>query len=213
MKSSVTKICKGCLQEKDLSQFYPKKRYKYGVDSRCNKCRCAEVKKAAPKYAEKTKASQKMWQANNKDYVKQQRKASYDAIKHNPEFIAKNKAKAKTWFESNKDKRKEYKKLNAGKVRSWDRVSSLTRRARIKNCQESFTVKQVTELHQQQSYVCNICKCCINHKYHVDHIMPLKLGGGNGIDNIQLLCPTCNLKKGAKHPDTFMQELGLFNFK
>lgn len=37
--------------------------------------------------------------------------------------------------------------------------------------------------------------------YHVDHIMPFALGGQNTVDNIQLLCPRCNMKKGAKHPD------------
>jgi len=213
MKNSVTKICKGCLQEKDLSQFYPRKRYKYGVDSKCNKCRCAEVKESAPKYAEKTKVAQKIWQANNKDYVKQRNKQKYDAIKHDSEFIAQNKAKSKAWYEANKDKRKEYINKNKDKVRLLDRAYSSKRRAIIKNCQESFTAKQIKELHQQQSYACKICKCCIKHKYHVDHIMPLKLGGGNGIDNIQLLCPLCNLRKGSKHPDQFMQELGLFNVK
>src|SRR3990167_4537764 len=41
------------------------------------------------------------------------------------------------------------------------------------------------------------CACCYQSldDYHLDHIIPVSLGGGNTDDNIQLLCPTCNLNK------------------
>jgi 5-methylcytosine-specific restriction endonuclease McrA len=39
--------------------------------------------------------------------------------------------------------------------------------------------------------------------------MPLFLGGSNWISNIQLLCPTCNLKKYKKHPVDWARENGL----
>lgn len=52
------------------------------------------------------------------------------------------------------------------------------------------------------------CKSCFSllviegrNNYHVDHIMPLILGGSNWPKNLQLLCPRCNIKKGSKHPD------------
>lgn len=50
--------------------------------------------------------------------------------------------------------------------------------------------------------------CCVCQKdldkegynsFHVDHIVPLAKGGEPYcLDNLQLLCPTCNLKKGDK---------------
>lgn len=55
------------------------------------------------------------------------------------------------------------------------------------------------------------CACCRVHlgdDYHMDHVMPLALGGENIDDNIQLLCPTCNRSKHAKHPVDFMQQRG-----
>lgn len=52
---------------------------------------------------------------------------------------------------------------------------------------------------------CNSCFSYLviegKNNYHVDHIMPLVLGGSNWPDNLQLLCPRCNMKKGSKHPD------------
>ncbi len=56
----------------------------------------------------------------------------------------------------------------------------------------------------------NQCIVCKNKliKYHLDHIMPIALGGTNDYKNIQLLCPTCNHQKHAKHPIDFMQQKG-----
>jgi 5-methylcytosine-specific restriction endonuclease McrA len=45
-------------------------------------------------------------------------------------------------------------------------------------------------------------------RFHVDHIMPLALGGSNAPSNIQLLCAPCNLRKSAKHPLAFARQCG-----
>jgi 5-methylcytosine-specific restriction endonuclease McrA len=55
------------------------------------------------------------------------------------------------------------------------------------------------------------CACCgksLKHSYHLDHIMPIALGGTNTDDNVQLLTPSCNLRKSAKHPDDWARENG-----
>jgi 5-methylcytosine-specific restriction endonuclease McrA len=43
----------------------------------------------------------------------------------------------------------------------------------------------------------------------VDHVLPLSRGGSNGPENLQLLCPKCNLVKGSRHPDDWARENGL----
>lgn len=59
-----------------------------------------------------------------------------------------------------------------------------------------------------QRWKCAICQTGIKERYHVDHIMPIAKGGKHEPRNLQLLCPTCNVRKSAKDPIAYMQELG-----
>ena len=52
------------------------------------------------------------------------------------------------------------------------------------------------------------CKQPLGDDYHLDHRMPISLGGANEDWNIQLLRRICNIKKGKKHPVEFMQQRG-----
>ena len=55
------------------------------------------------------------------------------------------------------------------------------------------------------------CPCCalpLGDDFHLDHKMPLALGGSNTDDNIQLLRAVCNLQKNSKHPVDFMRSRG-----
>ncbi|MGH7489948.1 MAG: HNH endonuclease [bacterium] len=40
-------------------------------------------------------------------------------------------------------------------------------------------------------------QCGSNKELHFDHVIPWSKGGPNTVDNIQLLCGTCNRRKGA----------------
>lgn len=55
------------------------------------------------------------------------------------------------------------------------------------------------------------CACCglsLGDNFHLDHIMPIALGGVNEDWNIQLLRSHCNNQKYTKHPVDFMQMRG-----
>lgn len=49
--------------------------------------------------------------------------------------------------------------------------------------------------------ICEICKNEMNTIYkdplskHIDHIIPLNIGGLHIIDNLRIICQTCNLKR------------------
>jgi len=46
--------------------------------------------------------------------------------------------------------------------------------------------------------VCQECGTLLPANYHADHKIPFCAGGKTTLDNIQALCPKCNLKKGGK---------------
>jgi 5-methylcytosine-specific restriction endonuclease McrA len=62
-------------------------------------------------------------------------------------------------------------------------------------------------LFSQQMGLCPCCNRELGDNYHLDHIMPIKLGGTNTDDNVQFLRSECNLRKAAKHPDDWRKEI------
>jgi HNH endonuclease len=66
----------------------------------------------------------------------------------------------------------------------------------------------VESLFKSQKGKCPCCKKPLGDNYHLDHIMPLALGGANTDKNVQLLRAICNNQKHAKHPIDFMQSRG-----
>lgn len=73
---------------------------------------------------------------------------------------------------------------------------------------KKVTIERIQSLLLLQKCKCAVCHESLKARYHVDHIMPLALGGDNSPENLQLLCPTCNCSKGARDPVEFMQKNG-----
>ena len=42
-------------------------------------------------------------------------------------------------------------------------------------------------------------QCGSDHKIHFDHIIPYSWGGADTVENLQILCQRCNLRKGSRH--------------
>jgi 5-methylcytosine-specific restriction endonuclease McrA len=81
------------------------------------------------------------------------------------------------------------------------------RKARLANCEGSFTYDDVRALLIAQEFKCVYCKADIIKKYTVDHIMPISKGGSNWPSNLQMLCKSCNCKKKDKLPEEFSAEI------
>ena len=83
------------------------------------------------------------------------------------------------------------------------------RRARKYGSQGTLSKNIPAKLLDRQRGKCSICGIKLDrNNFHIDHIMPLFLGGEHSDRNVQATCPICNLNKGAKHPIIFMRERG-----
>ena len=51
-----------------------------------------------------------------------------------------------------------------------------------------------------------VCQLCGTDEgeMHIDHIIPRKSGGDHSLDNLRVLCKSCNLRKGALNEGVFL---------
>jgi 5-methylcytosine-specific restriction endonuclease McrA len=60
--------------------------------------------------------------------------------------------------------------------------------------------ERVFKLH---GHVCAYCGTD-EGEMHIDHIIPRKAGGTHDLDNLQVLCKSCNLRKSARSEAFFL---------
>lgn len=108
-------------------------------------------------------------------------------------------ARVAEWYARNPGKKKQHNAANPEARRR----SNNNRRARRAAVGGTLSNGLAQRLYIEQRGLCACCARPLNGRYHLDHIMPLALGGANVDSNIQLLLPRCNLQKKDKHPDVF----------
>jgi len=128
--------------------------------------------------------------------------------KHYEKNLEKVRARSKQWVIDNRARHQERERqyhINNPEVR----VNAKAKRRSLIGI-DKLPYGTIPALFKKQN---GLCACCgvVLVKYHVDHIMPLKLGGRHIPENLQLLLPSCNHKKSAKHPDVWRAELAAQN--
>jgi 5-methylcytosine-specific restriction endonuclease McrA len=65
----------------------------------------------------------------------------------------------------------------------------------------TITAESVIALLKSQDFCCTICAAYLTKSAHkqLDHVKPLSKGGRHTLSNVQWLCRTCNISKGAKY--------------
>lgn len=145
---------------------------------------------------EKDRATKQRWKDKNPDAGKKYYITNKETIRK----------RVKDWYEVNKVRASEYKKEYYKKKPEVRANGKAKRRTRIGT--DRLPYGTIPALFKAQN---GLCACCGQPlvKYHVDHIMPLALGGRNVPENVQLLLPKCNQIKSKKHPDVWKAEKGL----
>ena len=63
--------------------------------------------------------------------------------------------------------------------------------------------EQRERIFSRDGRVCQLCGTD-EGEMHIDHIIPRKVGGGHDLDNLRVLCKSCNLRKGALNDGVFL---------
>ena len=81
----------------------------------------------------------------------------------------------------------------------------------IKDLNEPKTKKEIKEfLYEKQEHKCNGCGRELDiDLFDIDHVVPKAHGGGDYMENYQLLCRTCNITKGARPMEFLLQRVEL----
>lgn len=232
---SGTIVCDVCLDKKPLSEF---KQYAIPHNTfrpSCNQCHFLRMEKhLASESARKLqwrvnnpdwcRNYDKQWVANNPDKVRAKARKCYHM--HRAKRAAWSAAKRLANIESIREHERKCYALNAETIRARKRLSSALRRkidpeperakghrrrARAKGAPGTFTANDIRFLIETQRNRCALpwCRKSLRSGRHIDHIMPLMLGGSNNRCNLQLLCPGCNIQKSAKHPVDFARQNGM----
>ncbi len=99
---------------------------------------------------------------------------------------------------------KAWRQANRGKVYLWNRL----RRSRERAAGPGLNRQGFEAMKCHQDYKCMYCQASLESPCHIDHKLPVSRGGMNGVENLQLLCPTCNLRKGTMTHEEYASRIG-----
>lgn len=75
-----------------------------------------------------------------------------------------------------------------------------------------FSIKKIKAMYRDQDGKCAYCQQEMNFNYHIEHVIPLSVGGTNKESNLVLSCPRCNSIAGSLVFSTFtMKQRYLIN--
>lgn len=210
MKQSFKKICIKCGSSEN--EFTRSSQSPDGLNAWCKQC----TREASREWYKANKIRKlsvaKKWRENNPDRMRALVNRWADEHPDRMREIG------REYRRRNPDKSKDYQAAHPDKVKEWtDRywkknpekayTKARNRRARLRNAEGSHTADDVKRILISQDFKCAACSQSLRKKYHVDHIVALVNGGSNWPENLQILCPKCNCKKGSKDNEEFLLSL------
>lgn len=218
MSSDSTHICPRCKRELPLtSEFWHKhKGRKSGFSHKCKDCSNELLKewnknnpeksrehskKKASRHATEANARAKAWYENNKEYASERNR------NYRREHSDRIKAQKKDRRLKNPEHFRQLAQASYQRNRTLFLMHTKRRHNRIKGAGGKHTAVEIRALYQQQNGRCFHCNADLSVvAYEEDHWIAVSRGGNDNIENIRLLCPTCNRSKGNKFPHEWHPE-------
>jgi hypothetical protein len=184
-KADLTKPCRKCGSSEKTCQ------------NRCKPCTLKWHSEYRSNHPDRVKTAKRKYQGSHPETISAYEEANRDRLRRlRAAWRATNtdrlRASARAWRERNRSRVRELAQHRRSRTAAGDRLSL------------GLTAK----LFRLQKGRCACCRKPLGKDFHLDHILPLALGGRNIDENIQLLRAKCNRQKCAAHPVDFMQRRG-----
>ncbi|MGA4020423.1 HNH endonuclease [Ralstonia nicotianae] len=212
-----TRVCSACKFELPVEQFNLRRKGGLSRHTQCKECCKKKLKvwqqenrqRKREKWLEWVRANPEKFAATQKRY---RTKHANRVHAYNVAYAAANREeiarRSRISYQTRKEKHKlavyEWRRCNPEAYRS----VGANYRARKRAANGSHTGEDIKRLYELQRGCCAYCAKRLGKKYDVDHIVPLALGGANGKENLQILCPSCNRKKQAADPIDYANRIG-----
>lgn len=204
MDTADTKTCTKCEETKPLDAFRKQKDCRGGLRADCKACCLTRERAWKAAHSELVTRYFADRYAAQKDTLRAQQKIRYLAdreriLSQQRDYYARTKeqrrAAARRYAAENRDAAQERAQRNYRKNPDRYKDHAALRRARLR----SVTVERISRLEvlARSHGRCGICGHTIDGTFHVDHIVPVSLGGAHAWYNVQAAHPACNLAKKA----------------
>jgi 5-methylcytosine-specific restriction endonuclease McrA len=187
------RTCTACGQSFPATREYFYWSTKQGPFSKCKPCYLAIGKAYRESHRDQRNESARRHYLANRDKRLAHQRERYAETR---EAVL---AKHKEWRNAHPGYWKQNREANPDRVR----IKNANRRAALRAAEGKFTPDDIAAQLARQKGKCFYCGAKLDGSRHIDHVVPIALGGTNHPENIVLACQDCNLAKNAKHPMDF----------
>ena len=171
------KTCTNCGETKPLADYYKHAHCKMGVHPECKAC-----------FLERDRARR----ARDREKIRERDRERYRA---NPEP---KKTRARAYYAANREeqitKRREHYAANKETYAAYSAARKALKRGVER---QPYTRREIYDRDGGRCRICSVELPYAPNAFHLDHIVPLSLGGPDAPANLQLTCPGCNREKWA----------------
>lgn len=180
-----SKACSRCKQILPYEAFNKKASAATGLNSACRDCSNEMKRNMSLEQRERKNAKNRKYRAENPEAVKATNHRQY--LNKRKERIA----AATIWIENNRELHASYQRNNAYKHRERNAGYARARRAKMKlNGTYLITLAEVYKLVASPCFYCGK-----TGRSTIDHVIPIELGGVDGVGNLVAACKSCNSSK------------------
>jgi 5-methylcytosine-specific restriction endonuclease McrA len=162
----------------------------------------ANKRKWAEAHPERKKSAERARDAARKEQTRERSRRNYE--KNKEAYLARMAA----YHAAKADERNGKRRAREAAEPEKERARTANRAAWKKAAAGRISKEDIRSLCVSQFNACLYCKADLVDGYHIDHRMPLSLGGAHSLSNLQLLCVPCNQRKGNTHPDEYESRIG-----